>query len=122
MKRHPTIENGVVIGAGSILIPGLNTIGKGKCRSRLLVVLIVPAGATVPGVSGWMGLGLRSLRRDWHERRISERHCYDVLDPEGGVIIMDLSQIIEIRALDEKDGTGNASPEVSNREDELERL
>jgi len=51
-KRHPTIEDGVVIGAGSIIL-GPITVGKGaKIGAGSVVVRPVPAGATVVGVPG----------------------------------------------------------------------
>jgi len=51
-KRHPTIEDGVVIGAGSIVL-GPITVGKGaKIGAGSVVVRSVPAGATVVGVPG----------------------------------------------------------------------
>lgn len=52
VKRHPTIEDGVVIGAGSILL-GPITVGKGaKIGAGSVVVRPVPPGATVVGVPG----------------------------------------------------------------------
>lgn len=51
-KRHPTIEDGVVIGAGSIIL-GPITIGKGaKVGAGSVVVRSVPPNATVVGVPG----------------------------------------------------------------------
>src|SRR5512136_350591 len=51
-KRHPTIEDGVVVGAGSILL-GPIVVGKGaKVGAGSLVVRSVPPGATVVGVPG----------------------------------------------------------------------
>jgi serine O-acetyltransferase len=52
VKRHPTIEDRVVIGAGSIVL-GPITVGKGaKIGAGSVVVRPVPAGATVVGVPG----------------------------------------------------------------------
>jgi len=52
VKRHPTIEDGVVIGAGSIIL-GPVTVGKGaKVGAGSVVVRSVPPGATVVGVPG----------------------------------------------------------------------
>jgi len=52
VKRHPTIEDGVVIGACSIIL-GPITVGKGaKIGAGSVVVRPVPAGATVVGVPG----------------------------------------------------------------------
>lgn len=51
-KRHPTIGNGVVIGANSVIL-GPIAVGDGaKVGSGSVVVEPVPAGATVIGVPG----------------------------------------------------------------------
>lgn len=51
-KRHPTLEDEVVVGAGAKLI-GAITIGRGaKIGAGSVVVQSVPAGATVVGVPG----------------------------------------------------------------------
>ncbi len=52
VKRHPTVEDGVVIGSGAIVL-GPVTIGSGtKIGAGSVVVRSVPAGATVVGVPG----------------------------------------------------------------------
>ena len=51
-KRHPTIENNVVVGAGAIIL-GAITIGEGvKIGSGAVVLKSVPAGRTVVGIPG----------------------------------------------------------------------
>jgi serine O-acetyltransferase len=51
-KRHPTLEDDVIVGAGSILL-GPITVGKGaKIGAGSVVVKSVPIGATVVGVPG----------------------------------------------------------------------
>ncbi len=51
-KRHPTIGNNVVIGAGAVAL-GAITIGDGaKIGSGSVVVKAVPPGATVVGIPG----------------------------------------------------------------------
>ncbi len=51
-KRHPTLENGVVVGAGAKVL-GPITIGAGaKIGSNAVVVKAVPAGASVVGPAG----------------------------------------------------------------------
>ena len=50
-KRHPTLENGVVIGAGAKVL-GPITIGAGaKVGSNAVVVKDVPSGATAVGIT-----------------------------------------------------------------------
>jgi serine O-acetyltransferase len=51
-KRHPTIGNSVVIGAGAIVL-GAITVGDGaRIGAGSVVIKSVPAGATVVGVPG----------------------------------------------------------------------
>lgn len=51
-KRHPTLESGVIVGAGAKIL-GPVTIGTGaRVGSNAVVVKDVPAGATVVGVPG----------------------------------------------------------------------
>ena len=51
-KRHPTLENGVVVGAGAKVL-GPFVVGEGaKIGSNAVVVKEVPAGATVVGIPG----------------------------------------------------------------------
>jgi serine O-acetyltransferase len=52
VKRHPTIEDGVILGAGATIL-GPIRIGKGaKVGAGSVVVRSVPPGATVVGVPG----------------------------------------------------------------------
>jgi len=52
IKRHPTLEDGVTVGAGSILL-GPITVGRGaKIGAGSVVVKSVPPGATVVGIPG----------------------------------------------------------------------
>lgn len=52
IKRHPTVEDNVVIGAGSIIL-GPITVGEGaKVGAGSVVVRPVPRGVTVVGVPG----------------------------------------------------------------------
>ncbi len=51
-KRHPTLGNGVVVGAGAKVL-GPFTVGAGaKVGSNAVVTKAVPAGATVVGIPG----------------------------------------------------------------------
>lgn len=51
-KRHPTVEDGVIIGAGAIVLGNIR-IGRGaKIGAGSVVVRSVPPGATVVGVPG----------------------------------------------------------------------
>jgi len=51
-KRHPTLENGVIVGAGAKIL-GPFTVGAGaKIGSNAVVTRAVPAGATAVGIPG----------------------------------------------------------------------
>lgn len=52
VKRHPTIEDDVVIGAGSIILGPIKVGNGAKIGAGSVVVRPVPAGATVVGVPG----------------------------------------------------------------------
>jgi serine O-acetyltransferase len=63
-KRHPTLEQGVVIGAGAKIL-GPITIGAGaKIGSNAVVVKDVPAGATAVGIPARIIDGEISKQRD----------------------------------------------------------
>lgn len=70
-KRHPTIGNGVVIGANAVILGNIRVGDGAKVGSGSVVVETVPAGATVVGVPG------RITRING--RRL-EQHPQDVLD------------------------------------------
>ncbi len=65
-KRHPTLENNVVVGAGAKVL-GPITIGEGaRIGSNSVVVKAVPAGVTVVGVPGRM---IERNRSEHQQRR-----------------------------------------------------
>jgi serine O-acetyltransferase len=51
-KRHPTLAEGVVVGAGAKILGGFVVGAGAKIGSNAVVVKAVPAGATVMGVPG----------------------------------------------------------------------
>jgi serine O-acetyltransferase len=70
-KRHPTLENNVVIGAGAKVL-GPITISEGaKVGSNSVVVKDAPPGATVVGIPGRIIL---SNNTKPEEQRLSKRH------------------------------------------------
>jgi len=75
-KRHPTLEDNVVVGAGAKVL-GPITIGKGaRVGSNAVVVKDVPAGATVVGIPGRI---VSRKTDEHHERRraIAEKIGFD---------------------------------------------
>lgn len=55
-KRHPTLENNVVIGAGAIVLGAINIGDNARIGAGSVVVADVPPGATVVGVPGRIGM------------------------------------------------------------------
>jgi serine O-acetyltransferase len=51
-KRHPTIGNGVVIGANAVILGNIVVADEAKVGSGSVVIESVPNGATVVGVPG----------------------------------------------------------------------
>jgi len=79
-KRHPTVGNNVVIGAGAIAL-GAITIGDGaKIGAGSVVVKSVPPGATVVGVQG----------------RIAEERHEPLLDLEHGKLPDPIAEAIRL--------------------------
>ena len=79
-KRHPTIGNGAVIGAGAIVL-GPITIGDGaRVGAGSVVTRPVPAGATVVGVPG----------------RIVEEHRKMAVDLEHGKLPDPVAEAIRV--------------------------
>jgi serine O-acetyltransferase len=79
-KRHPTVGNSVVIGAGAICL-GAITIGEGaKIGAGSVVVKPVPPGATVVGIPG----------------RVVEEHRQPVIDLEHGKLPDPVAEAIRI--------------------------
>ncbi len=109
-KRHPTIGNGAVIGAGSIVLGNI-TVGDGaRVGAGSVVTKSVPPGATVVGVPG----------------RVVEEHRQMVVDLEHGklpdpvaeairVVLAEQSKLDERLKKVEKD-CGVAVPEDELRE------
>lgn len=56
-KRHPTVGNNVVIGAGAIVLGNIKIGNNARIGAGSVVVRDVPEGATVVGVPGRVGLG-----------------------------------------------------------------
>jgi serine O-acetyltransferase len=70
-KRHPTLESGVIIGAGAKVL-GPIVLGTGvKVGSNAVVVKDVPAGATVVGIPGH----IVSISDDKDQQLEAQRHA-----------------------------------------------
>jgi serine O-acetyltransferase len=79
-KRHPTLEDNVVVGAGAVVL-GAITIGKGaRIGAGSVVVRPVPPGTTVVGIPG----------------RITDEHRKSVMDLEHGRLPDPIAEAIRI--------------------------
>ena len=68
-KRHPTLHNDVVVGAGAKVL-GPIEIGEGaRIGSNAVVVKAVPAGATVVGIPGRIVQAGKDTDTEHHKRR-----------------------------------------------------
>lgn len=56
-KRHPTLMNGVVVGAGAIILGPVNIGNNARIGASAVVISDVPDGATAVGVPAKIGLG-----------------------------------------------------------------
>lgn len=95
-KRHPTIEHGVLIGAGAKIL-GPITIGKGaRIGANSVVIEAVPPGMTVIGIPGKV---VRTLRkRHAIDGRIDLEH-HLMPDPVGDAVaaLIDRIEFLEAR-------------------------
>lgn len=77
-KRHPTLENNVVVGAGAKVL-GPFTVGEGaRIGSNAVVVKEVPAGCTVVGVPGKLVKCKEAESRGDHRAALAERIGFDL--------------------------------------------
>jgi len=76
-KRHPTLANGVVVGAGAKIL-GPFEVGEGaKVGSNSVVTKAVPAGATVVGIPGRVIAKRPAEDDDTRRREMEERMGFD---------------------------------------------
>jgi serine O-acetyltransferase len=86
-KRHPTIEDGVVIGAGAAVL-GPFTVRRGaRVGSNAVVLREVPAGATVVGIPA-RPVGPQPVRE-------AERDCFPAYGTWPGVSADPVSRVLE---------------------------
>ncbi|WP_341959708.1 serine O-acetyltransferase [Pseudomonas sp. RC10] len=128
-KRHPTLESGVVVGAGAKVL-GPFTVGAGaKVGSNAVVTKPVPAGATVVGIPG--RIIVKADEDETHAKRkaIAEKIGFDAYgvsedmpDPVAKAIgqLLDHLQAVDVRMEDM--GKALKSLGCEYREQELPEL
>lgn len=96
-KRHPTLQNGVMVGAGAKIL-GPITIGENtRIGANSVVMEDTPAGATVVGIPGKIVRGLETRRRLAGGRVDLEHHLMP--DPVGEALayLIDRVDFLEAR-------------------------
>ena len=117
-KRHPTINNNVVIGSAAIVL-GPITVGNGaRIGSNSVVVTSVPAGAVVVGVPG----------------RVVENRQKPVMDLQHGELPDPFSEAVKLlleeqrslrerlAALEDPEARTATSEDLDKRRESVERL
>lgn len=104
-KRHPTLEDGVVVGAGAKVL-GPFTVGAGaKIGSNAVVTKAVPAGATAVGIPGRV-IARPDAEQEAARQAIAEKYGFDAYglgqdmpDPVARAIgqLLDHLQAVDVR-------------------------
>jgi serine O-acetyltransferase len=95
-KRHPTLEQGVIVGAGAQILGGF-TIGAGaKIGSSSVVVKPVPAGATA------VGNPARITTKDVQDQQASRFSAYGVTADADDPVSRALHKLIDHAAMQEQ--------------------
>lgn len=76
-KRHPTLANGVVVGAGAKVLGPIKIAENAKVGSNSVVVKDVPADATVIGIPGRIILPQADRRVDETRSAIAKKYGFD---------------------------------------------
>ncbi len=114
-KRHPTLEDGVIVGAGAKVL-GSFTVGKGaRIGANAVVLAEVPAGATMVGIPA------RQLGEDKPVQKPAEflpygTPCDDLPDPIARALTGVLDEVKVLRArVEELELERQNPPEVPHR-------
>jgi serine O-acetyltransferase len=102
-KRHPTLGNGVIIGAGAKVLGPVHVGDGGRIGSNAVVMKDVPAGATVIGVPGH--IARRHKKADEKKRReFAEKIGFDAYAAAGDMpdpVVQSINALLDhIHALD----------------------
>jgi serine O-acetyltransferase len=109
-KRHPTLEDNVVVGAGAKILGDI-TIGEGsRIGSGSVVVSSVPANSTVVGIPG------RVVKRDGEKIETVSLDHTDLPDP-----VIESVHTLQNRIDELQHQLLELEEEIEEREDVLER-
>jgi len=95
-KRHPTLESGVIVGAGAQVLGGF-TIGAGaKIGSNSVLVKAVPAGATAVGNPAHI------IKKEDHDKSAARFSAYGVTANADDPVTKALHKLINQAAIQEQ--------------------
>ncbi|MFV3379934.1 serine O-acetyltransferase [Pseudomonas sp. NY15354] len=105
-KRHPTLENGVVVGAGAKVL-GPFTVGAGaKIGSNAVVTKAVPAGATAVGIPGRIIVKTEDTEIEAKRKAMAEKIGFDAYGVSGDMpdpVARAIGQMLDhLQAVDER--------------------
>jgi len=112
LKRHPTIGNGVVIGAGAKILGNIRVGNDSRIGAGSVVLRDVPEGSTVVGVPGHIILR--------HGKRVIITDPKQISDPLSEALAAVATQVKHLRERVHK-LEGNQSPEL-HAPDELQAV
>jgi serine O-acetyltransferase len=96
-KRHPTLEDGVIVGAGAKVLGGF-TVGKGaRIGSNAVVLAAVPAGVTVVGIPA-RPVGPRAAETKREAFLPYGTPCDDIPDPVARALNGLLEEVVGLRS------------------------
>ncbi|EXF46364.1 O-acetylserine synthase [Pseudomonas sp. BAY1663] len=104
-KRHPTLEDGVIVGAGAKIL-GPFTVGAGaKIGSNAVVTREVPAGATAVGIPGRI-IVKASDEQEARRKAIAEKIGFDAYGVSGDMpdpVARAIGQLLDhVQAVEER--------------------
>ena len=103
-KRHPTIGDGVVVGAGAKVLGNITVGAQARVAANSVVIDDVPAGMTVVGIPGRI-VKPREVRRV--RAGMIDLDHHEVPDPVGRALgcLLDRVEFLEARLTEQRAGT-----------------
>ncbi|MBZ5698954.1 MAG: serine O-acetyltransferase [Acidobacteriia bacterium] len=115
LKRHPTIGNGVVIGAGAKVLGNIRVGDNSRVGAGSVVLRDVPDGSTVVGVPGHIILR--------HGKRVVITDPKQINDPLSEALVAVASQVKNLRERVQKlEGHKSMEPTEPDVRDELQEV
>jgi serine O-acetyltransferase len=112
LKRHPTIGNGVVIGAGAKVLGNIRVGNDSRVGAGSVVLRDVPDGSTVVGVPGHIILR--------HGKRVIITDPKQINDPLSEALVAVATQVKHLRERIQKlEGNDSTEPEARDGLEEI---